>query len=253
MPSSVDYDMSYDKMGVMGEMMLVEENSPTIGEEKVIKTGTLSLHMEDVRSSVEEIKTTVTSWGGETLNSNVSLYGNSYYGTMTVRVPSDQFDAAFSALKEMALYVESEYTNADNVTEQYMDLEARLNNLNEEEAQYLAILDKATTVEEILQVTDYLSQVRYEIESAETQLKYYDTNVDYSTITLTLTEDEDLAIVNETWEPKSTFNEALSDWYRFLQEAVDFGIYAVIFAWPLLLLAVLAWLWKRRRSQKKHK
>jgi hypothetical protein len=106
-----------------------------------------------------------------------------------------------------------------------MDLEARLNNLKEEEAQYLAILDKAVTVDEILQVTDYLSTVRYEIESAEGQMKYYDTNVDYSTITLTLTEDESVEATQEAWRPEGTFHEAVSDWMLFLQKIADSAIW----------------------------
>lgn len=220
-------------------------------EQKVIKTGTLALHMESVQDGVELIKAKVTEWGGDVTNSNVTRYDNSYYASMTVRVPSEQFDAAMSGLKELAIYVDSEYTNADNITEAYMDLEARLNNLKEEEAQYLAILDKAVTVEEILQVTDYLSSVRYEIESAEGQLKYYDTNVDYSTISLTLTEDESVAAVQVTWRPLSTFREALSEWVIFLQELADSAIYLAIFGWPILLLLLIVSVWRRRHGKKR--
>lgn len=220
-------------------------------EQKVIKTGTLALHMESVQDGVDLIKNKVTELGGDVTNSNITRYDNSYYGSMTVRVPSDQFDAAMAALKELAVYVDSEYTNADNITEAYMDLEARLNNLKEEEAQYLAILDKAVTVEEILQVTDYLSEVRYEIESAEGQLKYYDTNVDYSTITLTLTEDESVAAVKETWRPLSTFREALSEWVIFLQSLADSGIYLAIFGWPVLVLLLVVLIWRRRHGKKR--
>lgn len=220
-------------------------------EQKVIKTGTLALHMESVQDGVDLIKSKVTELGGDVTNSNITRYDNSYYGSMTVRVPSDQFDAAMAALKELAVFVDSEYTNADNITEAYMDLEARLNNLKEEEAQYLAILDKAVTVEEILQVTDYLSSVRYEIESAEGQLKYYDTNVDYSTITLTLTEDESVAAVRETWRPLSTFREALSEWVIFLQDLADSGIYLAIFGWPVLVLLLVVLIWRRGHGKKR--
>ncbi len=253
MPSmGMDYDEAEEYSMADRSMMGSESGYMADAEQKVVKTGTLSLHMEDVRESVDAIKEQVNAWGGEVTNSNITRYDNSYYGTLTVRVPSDQFDAALAGLKEMAVYVESEYTNADNITEVYMDLETRLNNLKEEEAQYLAILDKAVTVEEILQVTDYLSNVRYEIESLEGQLKYYDTNVDYSTISLTLTEDESVEATQETWRPLSTFREALSDWMVFLQDFADAGIYLVIFGWPLALILLGIWLWKRshRKTRK---
>lgn len=250
-----EYDMAYesDVSGrSAGSSIKMDDSGYVAGvEQKVIKTGTLSLHMESVRDGVEAIKANVTLWGGDVTNSNITRYDNSYFASITVRVPSDQFDAALSGLKAMALYTESEYTNAENITELYMDLEARLNNLKEEEAQYLSILDQAVTVEEILQVTDYLSNVRYEIESIEGQLKYYDTNVDYSTITLTLTEDASAAAAQETWKPKSTFNEAVSNWVIFLQEITDTVIYLAIFGWPLLLLGGAYLIWRRKHGKKK--
>lgn len=258
-----EYEMMSEESAVYEPMMMdsMDENSrmmiadPEVygedAEQKIIKTGSLSLHMESVRDGAEAIQLSVEEIGGQVTNSNITRYSNSYYATLTVQVPSEQFDAAMELLKGMALYVSSEYTNADNVTEAYMDLEARLSNLKEEEAQYLAILDKAVTVEEILQVTDYLSNVRYEIESIEGQLKYYDSNVDYSTISLTLTEDESVEAVQESWRPGSTFNEAVSDWMIFLQDFVDFGIYVVIFAWPVLLIALVALIWNRRHAKKR--
>ncbi len=255
MMPSPDMGMDYDEAeeySMSGRGMMSEESGYVAdAEQKVVKTGTLSLHMEDVRESVDLIKEQVATWGGEVINSNVTRYSNSYYGTLTVRVPSEQFDTAFAGLKEMALYTESEYTNADNITEAYMDLEARLNNLKEEETQYLAILDKAVTVDEILQVTDYLANVRYEIESIEGQLKYYDTNVDYSTITLSLSEDESVEAAQETWRPLSTFREALSDWMVFLQDFADAAIYLLIFGWPLLLIVLALWIWKRGHTKRR--
>lgn len=250
--SAVYEPMMMDSMDESSRMMIADpEVYGEDAEQKIIKTGSLSLHMESVRDGAEAIQLSVEEIGGQVTNSNITRYSNSYYATLTVQVPSEQFDAAMELLKGMALYVSSEYTNADNVTEAYMDLEARLSNLKEEEAQYLAILDKAVTVEEILQVTDYLSNVRYEIESIEGQLKYYDSNVDYSTISLTLTEDESVEAVQESWRPGSTFNEAVSDWMIFLQDFVDFGIYVVIFGWPVLLIALVALIWNRRHSKKR--
>lgn len=250
--SAVYEPMMMDSMDESSRLMIADpEVYGEDAEQKIIKTGSLSLHMESVRDGAEAIQLSVEEIGGQVTNSNITRYSNSYYATLTVQVPSEQFDAAMELLKGMALYVSSEYTNADNVTEAYMDLEARLSNLQEEEAQYLAILDKAVTVEEILQVTDYLSNVRYEIESIEGQLKYYDSNVDYSTISLTLTEDESVEAVQESWRPGSTFNEAVSDWMIFLQDFVDFGIYLVIFGWPVLLIALAVFIWKRRNGKKR--
>lgn len=227
--------------------------SPEQEDRKMIYTANLTLHVEDVRDSGAEIKTFVEGLGGNVTDSSITRGDNSYTGWFTVRVPVDQFDTAISGLKEMAIYVESEYSNAQDVTEYYTDLESRLSNKQAEEAQYLEILERAETVEDILAVTQYLSSVRYEIESLQGQLKYYDSQIDYSTITVYLNEDESVSAVTETWKPVSTLRSAFSDWVVFLQGAVDGVIYLVIFAWPLLILAwgVRKWLRRDKKTSKK--
>lgn len=258
---SVDYTGPYPESesayGMDGGKMMLDTSdniSAVPGEDrKIIKTGSLSLHMESVQDALPDITAYVEGLGGNVNSSNLMRGENSYSASMTVRVPSDQFDAAMSALKEKAVYVESEYTNASDVTEYYTDLETRLSNKQAEEKQYLEILTSATSVTDVLSVTQYLSSVRYEIESLQAQIKSYDTQIDASTIDLYLTEDESVSAVSETWKPASTVRTALSDFVVFLQGAVDAAIYLVIFGWPLLLLyvGVRAYMKRHRKSSKK--
>lgn len=222
-------------------------------DRKVIKTGELSLHVTSVRDAMPIITKLVTDAGGNVDSSNVTRGTNSYSGDMLVRVPSDKFDESMTAFKAQAIYVASEYTNAADVTAYYTDLSTRLTNKQAEEAQYLEILKKAETVTDILSVTQYISNVRYEIESLQGQLKSYDDQIDYSSISLYLSEDESVSAVSETWKPLSTFRQALSDWVVLLQEGVNLGIYLAIFGWPLLLLAwgVRVYLRRNRKSVRK--
>lgn len=237
----------------MKSSVIIDEGGFVEGvEQKIIRTGELSLHVSDVRKSVETIRSKAAEWQGDLSNSEVYRAENSYTAYLTLRVPSESFGQAMSGLKELAIYVESESSNAENVTSTYMDLEARLNNLRAEEQQYLNILGQASTVEEILKVTDYLNTVRYEIESTEGQVKYYDSQIDQSTIHLTLTEDESLSIVKEMWDPSGTVQEALSDWVAFLQNLVDRLIYLLIFVWPLVVVGLGVWLWRRSKKRKGH-
>ena len=164
-----------------------------------------------------------------------------------MRIPADRFEEAMVGLKGFALYVESEYVDADDVTEEYTDLEARLTNYQAEEAQYVAIMERANSVEEILKVTQSLSNVRYQIERIQGQLNYYDNRVDYSTISVSLNEDESVSNVAGKWLPGSTASEALSDFVVFLQSLVDKGIYLAVFGWPILLIALWFWMKKRKR------
>lgn len=231
----------------------MDSYQPAVIERQLIYTATLTLHVDDVRETGSEIKTFVENMGGHVTDSSFTRGENAYTGWYTLRVPVEQFDSAMAGLKALAVYVDSEYSNVQDVTEYYMDLEARLANKQAEEVQYLSILDKAVTVEEILSVTSYLSNVRYEIESLQGQLKYYDSQTDYSTITVYLTEDESVSAVTEIWKPLSTLRGAFSDWVVFLQGAVDVVIYLMIFGWPLVLLfwGLRTWFRKNRKSVKK--
>lgn len=217
-------------------------------DQKVIKTGSLSLHVDDVQETIDSITTRVNEWNGFVLNSNLDKGSDSYYGYMSVKVPAENFDTAMEGLKELALIVNSESSNAQDVTEAYADLQARLNNLQAEEQSYLALLDGRGSLEEVLNVTQALSNVRYKIESTQGQINYYDARTDFSTITISLTEDSNISAVTETWRPISTVRDSFSEWVVFLQDATDWLINLAIFGWPILLLLIIIWLVRKRRK-----
>lgn len=238
--SARSYAMTADGKGGAGSVLVDSES-------KVITSGSLSLHMDDVRSAVDEVTALVAGWGGFVQSSNVNRYSGEYEASMTLRVPEDQFDAAVAALKDLSLYVDSEYVYANDVTATYYDIEARLEAYQAEEQQYLAIMDRAESVTEVLEVTEALSRVRANIESTQSQLDYYDRQVGYSTLSLYLTEDARVSGSAEKWRPVSVVKQAFSDWVVFLQELVNGVLYVVIYAWPLALLWVGWRLWKRRK------
>lgn len=250
-----DYDVAQDREMTSSYRPMEESagaGTITTDSQKVIQTASLSLHVEDVRETTEVVKGKVAEWGGFVENSNVNRYETSYSAYMTLRVPKEQFDAAIAALKDLSIYVINEYSNAEDVTETYLDLEARLNNMKAEEAQYLAILEKAGTITETLEVTRALSTVRAEIESLESRLQYYDARVDFSSIALSLTEDESAIVANESWRPLSTIRSAIKDWIETLQALVDDLIYLAIFAWPLVLIALIVLAVRSARRKKRN-
>ena len=140
----------------------------------------------------------------------------------------------------------------DHVVDRYItqsrrsSWEARLENYRAEEKQYVTILNRSGSISEVLQVTQAISDVRYQIERIEAQLKNYDTRVEYSTINLSLTEDDKVSSLTEKWRPGSTVTDAFGAWIAFLQDALDAGIYLLIFGWPLALIGVVVW-WRKRK------
>ncbi|MFT7183714.1 MAG: hypothetical protein ACI9QC_000033 [Oceanicoccus sp.] len=219
-------------------------------EAKVIKSGSLDLHVDDVRESVDLIEASISEWGGSVLYLNVSRGDSSYYADIQIRVPAEGFDSAMGNLKDLAIYTDNEWTNADDVTDAYMDLTARVNNAYVEEQAYLNLMDRAGTVTEILEVTRSLSTVRSNIEYMESQLSYYDTRVAFSTIDLYLTEDESVSAVTEKWRPFSTVTDAFGNWLVFLQDVLDGVIYLAIFGWPFAILGWFGWKWLDRKKKK---
>lgn len=249
--TSTEYEMVSDSIAAGGYLKdasegFVETIEAADYEQMVIKTGSLSLHVDDVRSSAEQIKALTDSWEGYVDDFNVSRYEGYYSASMTVRVPSEKFETSIDELKEMAVYVSNEYTNTDDVTEYYMDLEARIRNKEAVEVQYLELLNKATEVDTMVTIISALENVRYEIESLKGELKGYDNRIQYSSLTLNLSEDASPSGAAETWRPVSTIKEAFSDWLQFLQGLLDDVIYVLIYGWPLVVMYFGYRIYKRR-------
>jgi len=112
-------------------------------------------------------------------------YTNFY---MVARVPAENLDPTVDAIMALGRTVRQD-TNAQDVTDQYVDLDARLRNKENQEQRLLTIMGEAKSVGELLQVEGELSRVRGEIESMKAQKQYYDKAVAMSTVSLTLTEE----------------------------------------------------------------
>ncbi len=215
--------------------------------QQVIKTASLSLHVDDVRKQITAIKAMVEGMAGYIDDSNINRYEGSYSANMTLRVPSDKFDSTITSLKDLAVYVNNEYTNSEDVTQYYNDLDAKIKNREALEQQYLDVLKKASDVDSIVSITKALADVRSEIESLQIEKKSYDNQIQYSTITLYLEEDASVSDTASTWSVMTTIKQAFSDWIVFLQTAADKAVYALVYGWPLLLV-YLAWrIFRKRR------
>lgn len=160
-----------------------------------------------------------------------------------MRVKAESFDAAMSDIKAVAQDVTYESISTDDVTSEYVDIEARLKNAYAEEASYVAVLARATTVEDILKVQDYLSQVRAEIESMEAQKKYYDSQTSYSTIYVTMTEDTDVTFSDDSFRPWQAVKDAaqtvIDGFQEFILGLIKFIIVGGAIILPIGLIGLI--------------
>lgn len=215
-------------------------------DQKIIKTGSLDLVVDHADESLVAVETVATEKGGYIETSTLQEHDDgTKSGYVTIRVPADQFDLSMALLKELALVVERETSSAEDVTEQYIDLAARLKNAQAQETRYVEILDVAKTVEEILQIESALGNIRGYIESLQGQLQYLDSLTGFSTITITLSEEPVITIGGKEFRPGTTVKEAAQAVVAIAQALVAAIIWIVIvgigIGVPLALIVWLVW------------
>jgi len=161
-------------------------SAQTTVERMVIRSGYLTLVVDDVSIALSQITSLAAANGGFVISSNIQEDQNRLYANITFRVDSAKFNDTLLALHNMAVDVKSESTSGKDVTEQYVDLDSRLRNLEASEAQLLALMEKAGTVVEILEVQRELTNTRGQIEQIKGQMQYLEQSSDLALISVML-------------------------------------------------------------------
>jgi len=208
----------------------------------------------DVRKTAEKIVDYVQDQGGYMVDTSLSRPEEAAYGTVTVRVPAEKVQEALSFFRSLAVKVTSEHLAGWDVTDEYVDLEARPATLNKTEAKFEDILEKATKIEEILQVQREILNLQEEIDNLKGRQKYLEQTAKMAKITLHLSTDE-LALPytpSEAFRPKVIFKLAVRSLIHTLRKVATaliwVGVYTVVWL-PILVIAFL--LISRYRKPKK--
>jgi len=151
-------------------------------ERMLIKTADLEIESDDPEAAANKIIALIEGYGGYVARLSISDR-NGRSATMIVKVPEECFYEALNAIRKVGRVVREEI-NVKDVTEQHIDLEARLRNLKAEEEWLLAAVEKAKTVQDLIMIEKELWRVRGEIERIEAQLKNLERMVTYSTISI---------------------------------------------------------------------
>ncbi len=163
--------------------------TPTPVERKLIRNGTIELRVESVAATEAALATLVATNKGYISNSNRSRSsGNTLVATARLRFPSGQFDTVLAAVRGLGK-VENETLRSSDVTEDYIDLSARLKTQQDLEARLLKLLqDRGGKLSDIIEIEAKLAQVRTEIESVQGRLRYLENQVAYSTLEVSMAE-----------------------------------------------------------------
>ena len=228
-----------------GEMLYDEAIAESVDEKK-IKTGTLDMIVDQVDETVDQIQQLTLEQKGTV--QTVSVYeqpDGTKTGSITVKVPFAEFETVVTKIKQLARVVEQETIASDDVTEQYIDLSARLKNAKSQEQRYVEILGSAYTVDEILQIEQALGNIRAQIESLTGRMQYLDSVTDYSTINVYLSEEPTVKIGGKEFRPGTAIQTAAQAVVEIAQWLVIAVIWIVVvgvgIGVPLLLIIWLGW------------
>lgn len=212
---------------------------------KTIMTGSLNVRVDDFQAASGAVEGITKRYGGFISNSYSYVTGSGKMrGTITIRVPQKDFESVIKDLEGIGT-VKSKQTSGQDVTEEYVDLEARLDTYKKEEARYLVILDKADTVEDLLKVERQLSRVRGEIERLEGRIRYLDNRVELSTITVEMYEVEP---ITQSWEIRDALRQSLRGFISSVKGIIVFTGSAL--PWAVFIM-VIYFIIRLVRSRKK--
>ena len=232
---------SVEEQGYPAGEIPVELNS----ERKIVKNGHISLEVKSVVAAMDEIASIADELGGYVVSSDKYETDEGPSANMNIRIPVDKFDQAFDRLRQLAIDVPHESTDSIDVTEEYIDLQARLRNLEATESQYLALLERAETVDDTIRVWRELSNIREQIERIQGRMKYLERTSDMSFIQIRLSEPGALA---GPWSPSNALRSAIRGLVTFIRGLATALIWIGVFCW-IWIPALVFYLRRRRKSR----
>jgi chromosome segregation ATPase len=217
-------------------------------QRKIIKEGRVRFETSDAVETGVLIRKQVGDCKGYISEDNVNEYGGNTEYQMTVRIPADRFEVLLENISQHAQKLDSKHVTASDVTEEFIDIEARLATKKELEKRYKELLQRAVVIDDILQIENQIGALRGDIESVEGRLKYMQDRVSYSTLTIEYYEKAIVGSVGFGFGGK--FLQALHDgWTNILWFVIGLAN-----LWSFLLIAVvIIFIFRRiRRKRKLH-
>ena len=210
-------------------------------DRQLIQTAKIDMRANEPWTVVERAANIATSLGGDILSMTKTGSGENRNGFLSARVPVARFNDALKQIEALDAEVQTTNVSSQDVTEQFVDLEARLAAKKAEEARFMAILGRANTIDEILKVETALSSVRTQIEQLTGQMNSLKNRTEFSTISLSVSPATVVPVEPaRVWDPAKTVARALAALAAMLQVFADLTIWLLVFAWiPVIALAIV--------------
>lgn len=236
-------------------------SSGQIIDQKIQRTTTITVTVDNVLDAVSKIQAAATGAGGYVSQQSINETAGppdedgkptkQQVATVQIRVPSESYEIVMSGLRGIAKEVTAENSQTTEVTAQYTDFQSQLRNLQATEKQYLALLERAGTIEEILTVSDRLASVRLQIEQVQGQINLLDNLTSLATITVNVSLPApaiEMTVEEPVKEPNFA-RQALDDAWEASEDVLEFMAVAaitaaVVMVWVLVPGALLLAGWR---------
>ena len=254
MPTAAAFEIA----NASGDLTVIERSNRMI-----VKNADVRLMVDDTDVAIDRATQIISDGGGYIVSSRVwyqDYYGdNLKYASITIGVPVDEFENVLSRLRRLAVRVVDETAAGDDVTEQYVDLQSQLVNLEATRARIQEFLQDAKTIDEALRINYELANIEAQIEQIKGRMNYLNDRSAYSTITVNLEPEMPVLTPVPTatpipWDPAETFGEAKNTLAELYQGVGNFMIWLVVIILPVVLPPALIlwglWKWLNRRALK---
>jgi hypothetical protein len=220
-------------------------------DRKIIFNASLSLDVVDAEKAFSDCEILVAKYGGFVAQSSLQKSDTQVLATAVLRVPAAKATQLMNDLAGLGT-VTSRSSGSDDVTSQYIDIQARLKVLRAEEEQLLGFLKKATSIKDMLAVQEQLSSVRTQIEQYEGQQRYMDNATSLATVTAQLTQTTEVFVAPRGFgsafvQSLARFGHGLAAFWTWL------GGSAVFIVFYGLLIWALAWVVLKLRQHRSHR
>ena len=222
-----------------------------IKEVKLIKKAHLTLEVGDYHKWYPSLTQLVESGGGYISNSQVSVRKDDYKsGTIVVRIPKERFQQTLDGIKKLGKLL-SENIDSQDVTEQYLDLNVRLNNKKITESRFKEIMkNRVAKISDLVYIEKELQKLSEEIDRITGRINYLNNQIGYSTINVNVYETESKKSFLFFSEIGNTIGSSFKDGVRGLIAVVGGLILLLVGGIPVYIIAFIGWkLYKKRKSK----
>ena len=220
---------------------------------KIIYTANLTLESKDYDAARAALDEALADADGYMESSNESTYtGSSRSLSLTLRVPQEHY-ASFLAAAAQAGNLVNRSEQAEDVTSQYVDLEARLANLKAQRTRLQELQASADNLSDLLEIESSLSDVQYQLESYQSQLDWYSDQVECCTVYISLDEVQTYTPVDESFASRLR-NALLDGWANFTSGVQDLAV-IIVGCWPAIVIGAIGGVvfYRVRHPRKKRK